>query len=190
MHAHPAAQPEGHGRGRVAFAAVVRHHRQCAVPAGRPSSVADVRHRSSRCRRRGRAACQPVAAPAPGRSRGTVASNRRRPRSSRRSLPGLSMPGPPMRNRLIPKPRIPDRSDPMTNLVVKSTSAPPAPSIVRPPAPIPTRSETAQAALAARRGGAARADRIWLWPVEADRHHRRRHPGRDPEIRARRARCR
>ena len=37
--------------------------------------------------------------------------------------------------------------------------------------------------LAPRGGGAARAHRIWLRPVEADRHRRLRHPGRDPEIR-------
>ena len=33
-------------------------------------------------------------------------------------------------------------------------------------------------------GGAARAHRIWLRPIEADRHGRHRHPGSDPEIRA------
>src|SRR5262249_30268822 len=38
---------------------------------------------------------------------------------------------------------------------------------------------------APRGGGATRADRIWLWPVAGDRHHRRRYSGRDPEIRAR-----
>ena len=33
-------------------------------------------------------------------------------------------------------------------------------------------------------GGAARVDRIWLWPVEAERNHRGGYAGRDPEIRA------
>ena len=89
-----------------------------------------------------------------------------------------------------PKRPMPRRPIRMANLV-KATSAPPLQlrqcrcgrrRRSRPPA------QTAR--LAPCRGGAARADRIWLWPVEADRHHRRRHPGRDPEIRARRARSR
>ena len=170
-----------------------RDHRQCAVPAGRPSSVADVRHRSSRCRRRGRAGrCQPVAASAPGRGCAR-SSNWRRPsveagRAARLSRSRDADAKSPMPNLRIPRPH-----DPMTNLVVKSTSAPArgrrrmsrvrrrrSRVAAKPPRP----------RLAAHRGGAARADRIWLRPVEADRHDRRRHPGRDPEIRARAQDCR
>jgi hypothetical protein len=50
-------------------------------------------------------------------------------------------------------------SDPMTNLVVKSTSAPPAAasSVVRPPAPIPSRGETTQSAASKRIAAVQRA---------------------------------
>ncbi len=60
-----------------------------------------------------------------------------------------------------PRPAEPKPADPLTNLV-KATSAAPAASS----------------------GGAARAHRIWLRPVEADRHGRLGDPGRDPEVRA------
>jgi hypothetical protein len=49
-------------------------------------------------------------------------------------------------------------SDPMTNLVLKSTSSPPAPAnVIRPPAPIPTRSETTQSATSKRIAAVQRA---------------------------------
>ena len=64
LHADTAAQPEGHDCGRVGCRRGQRHHRQRAVPAGRPSSVADVRQRHCDA---GARACQSAAAPAPGR---------------------------------------------------------------------------------------------------------------------------
>jgi peptidoglycan hydrolase-like protein with peptidoglycan-binding domain len=58
-----------------------------------------------------------------------------------------------------PKSLDPKSHDPMTNLVVKSTSAPAAaPSnVVRPPAPIPARGETAQTAASKRIAAVQRA---------------------------------
>ncbi len=46
----------------------------------------------------------------------------------------------------------------MTNLVLKSTSAPPAPAnVIRPPAPIPSRGETTQSATSKRIAAVQRA---------------------------------
>ena len=80
--------------------------------------------------------------------------------------------------------------DPLASLVkttstVQATSA----NIPRPPMTVPVSSRVDSVAVlgtGSHRGGcgATRVDRIWLWPVEAHRRGRRRHPGRDPEVRA------
>ena len=77
------------------------------------------------------------------------------------------------------------KADPLANLVKATARSAGAIQCPRPPASIPASRNEHRQRRAPCGGGAAGADRIWLWPVEADRNRRLRHPGRDPEIRAR-----
>ena len=134
-----------------------RHHRQCAVPAGRPSSVADVRLRSS---------CRAGSLRLPVRCRVRARSKpRRRPRARL-----------PCRTKGRSSRRAADAADQSRS---RRPIAAAASSVRhagrrrhRMPASAPVRRDPVASSrrLAPRGGGAARAHRIWLWPVEADRH--------------------
>ncbi len=115
-----------------------------------------------------------------------------------RSSSQPSPPTPHCRNSSLSSPNLPSSSRSRSNLPSRKPPSPKLP--IRSPIwsrrPPPRRRRPAfrgrrrQSRLrrtrrAPRGGGAARAHGIWLWPVEADRHGRFRHPGRDPEVRAR-----
>ena len=148
--------PEGRARGPARRCRDLRHPRQCAVPAGRPPSLADVRlgrdaAGAAGCRR------EPAAAPAPGRTdlkagRGGAAGNQAGRGEGSRSQAHRDQ------ERRSQK-RFQERfqePDPMANLVVKSTGAPAAAptNVARPPAPIPA---TGAKRRSAPRGGACSA---------------------------------
>ena len=172
--AHPAAQPEGHGRGRC-----------WPLPRSAPSSPtrcscrrAAIRRRCSarwsRCRRRRLAPASPLPRPRP------VEADAVEPLE-----PSLPKPKP-VEKPAEPKPRI---RWPIWSRRPSSASCGACQCRCgrrRRSRCLPaTRRSMPDRRRAPRGGGAARADRIWLRPVEADRHGRLRHPGRDPEIRAR-----